>query len=128
MGIESPDPVPGPGELLICTRSTAICASDVHFMDHHDAVPAREPAGMVYDPPPDPDATSSSATSSSAKASPTGRTAPARSPAPWLPPWHRPQRTAPETRGVALTVNFTWTLVRSARHAVPATRSAHDFH
>ena len=28
------DPVPGPGELLLRTVSTAICASDVHFMDH----------------------------------------------------------------------------------------------
>ena len=28
---------------------TAICASDVHFMDHHDAVPAGGTAGMVYD-------------------------------------------------------------------------------
>ena len=36
---ETADPVPGPGELLIRTLSTAICASDVHFMDHHDAVP-----------------------------------------------------------------------------------------
>jgi len=47
---ETPDPVPGPGELLIRTVSTAICASDVHFMDHHDAVPEGGPAGMVYDP------------------------------------------------------------------------------
>jgi len=47
---ETPDPVPGPGELLIRTISTAICASDVHFMDHHDAVPEGGPAGMVYDP------------------------------------------------------------------------------
>src|ERR1700750_1578187 len=28
------DPVPGPGELLLRTLSTAICASDIHFMDH----------------------------------------------------------------------------------------------
>ena len=28
------DPAPGPGELLLKTLSTAICASDVHFMDH----------------------------------------------------------------------------------------------
>ncbi|MDG4668598.1 zinc-binding dehydrogenase [Mycobacterium sp. 236(2023)] len=28
------DPVPGQGELLLKTLSTAICASDVHFMDH----------------------------------------------------------------------------------------------
>ena len=31
---ETADPVPGPGELLLKTLSTAICASDVHFMDH----------------------------------------------------------------------------------------------
>lgn len=28
------DPVPGQGDLLLKTLSTAICASDVHFMDH----------------------------------------------------------------------------------------------
>jgi len=31
---ETEDPVPGPGELLLRRLSTAICASDVHFMDH----------------------------------------------------------------------------------------------
>jgi threonine dehydrogenase-like Zn-dependent dehydrogenase len=31
---EVDDPVPGPGELLLRTLSTAICASDVHFIDH----------------------------------------------------------------------------------------------
>jgi threonine dehydrogenase-like Zn-dependent dehydrogenase len=33
---ETPDPVPGPGELLVRTVSTAICASDIHYMDHPD--------------------------------------------------------------------------------------------
>jgi threonine dehydrogenase-like Zn-dependent dehydrogenase len=33
---ETPDPVPGPGELLLRTVSTAICASDIHYMDHPD--------------------------------------------------------------------------------------------
>jgi threonine dehydrogenase-like Zn-dependent dehydrogenase len=47
---ETADPIPGEGELLLRTLATAICASDVHFMDHHDAVPAGGPAGMVYDP------------------------------------------------------------------------------
>src|SRR5262245_2803788 len=47
---ETADPVAGPGELLVRTISTAICASDVHFMDHHDVVPEGGPAGMVYDP------------------------------------------------------------------------------
>jgi threonine dehydrogenase-like Zn-dependent dehydrogenase len=46
---QTPDPIPGPGELLLRTLSTAICASDVHFMDHHDLVPEGGPAGMVYD-------------------------------------------------------------------------------
>ncbi|MFV8048468.1 zinc-binding dehydrogenase [Mycobacterium sp. 48b] len=31
---EIPDPLPGHGELLLRVLSTAICASDVHFMDH----------------------------------------------------------------------------------------------
>ena len=31
---ETPDPIPGPGHLLLRTLSCAICASDVHFMDH----------------------------------------------------------------------------------------------
>jgi threonine dehydrogenase-like Zn-dependent dehydrogenase len=47
---ETPDPAPGSGEVLVRTISTAICASDVHFMDHHDLVPEGGPAGMVYDP------------------------------------------------------------------------------
>ena len=46
---EAPDPVPGPGELLLRTLSTAICASDVHFMDDHHRIPEGGPAGMVYD-------------------------------------------------------------------------------
>jgi threonine dehydrogenase-like Zn-dependent dehydrogenase len=45
---ETADPVPGDGELLLRTLATAICASDVHFMDHHDAIPAGR-TGMVYD-------------------------------------------------------------------------------
>jgi threonine dehydrogenase-like Zn-dependent dehydrogenase len=31
---ETEDPAPGQGELLLKTLSTAICASDIHFMDH----------------------------------------------------------------------------------------------
>lgn len=45
---ETPDPVPGPGELLLRTLSTAICASDVHFMDHPEYAGAE--LGMCYDP------------------------------------------------------------------------------
>jgi threonine dehydrogenase-like Zn-dependent dehydrogenase len=35
---ETSDPVPGPGQLLVRTLSTAICASDVHFMDHPETI------------------------------------------------------------------------------------------
>ena len=34
---DTADPVPGHGDLLLRTLSTAICASDVHFMDHPEA-------------------------------------------------------------------------------------------
>ena len=36
---ETADPVPGPGELLIKPLSAAICASDVHYMDHPNSAP-----------------------------------------------------------------------------------------
>lgn len=43
------DPVPGPGELLLRIRSTAICASDVHFMDHPE-LGLHDPTGRsLYD-------------------------------------------------------------------------------
>jgi threonine dehydrogenase-like Zn-dependent dehydrogenase len=46
---ETPDPVPGQGELLLKTLSTAICASDVHFMDH-PALAIDDPTGRsLYD-------------------------------------------------------------------------------
>src|SRR6516225_8151772 len=45
---DTPDPIPGPGELLVKTLSTGICASDVHFMDHPELV--AEDLGMLYDP------------------------------------------------------------------------------
>jgi threonine dehydrogenase-like Zn-dependent dehydrogenase len=45
---ETPDPEPGPGELLLRTLSTAICASDVHFMDHPEFA-VHEPTGSLYD-------------------------------------------------------------------------------
>ncbi len=35
---ETADPVPGDGELLLRTLATAICASDVHFMEVPDAL------------------------------------------------------------------------------------------
>ncbi len=34
---ETADPIAGQGDLLLKTLSTAICASDVHFMDHPEA-------------------------------------------------------------------------------------------
>lgn len=46
---ETADPVPGPGELLLRTLSTAVCASDIHYMDHPETV-TNDPSGMfVYD-------------------------------------------------------------------------------
>lgn len=46
----TPDPVPGPGELLLRTLSTAICASDVHFMDHPDLGLHDATGRSLYDP------------------------------------------------------------------------------
>ncbi|BDX33304.1 alcohol dehydrogenase [Mycobacterium antarcticum] len=47
---ETDDPVPGHGELLLKTLSTAICASDVHFMDHPELA-IDDPTGRsLYDP------------------------------------------------------------------------------
>ncbi|MGV0736163.1 zinc-binding dehydrogenase [Mycobacterium syngnathidarum] len=47
---EIADPVPGPGELLVRVLSTAICASDVHFMDHPE-LGLNDPTGRsLYDP------------------------------------------------------------------------------
>jgi len=46
---EIADPVPGPGEVLLRTLSTAICASDVHFMDHPE-MGVDDPTGRsLYD-------------------------------------------------------------------------------
>ncbi len=46
---ETADPEPGPGELLLRTLSTAICASDVHFMDHPELA-IDDPTGRsLYD-------------------------------------------------------------------------------
>lgn len=47
---ETADPVPGHGDLLLKTLSTAICASDVHFMDHPELA-IDDPTGRsLYDP------------------------------------------------------------------------------
>jgi threonine dehydrogenase-like Zn-dependent dehydrogenase len=45
---ETADPVPQEGELLVRTISTAICASDVHYMDHPD--PTDTSGLFVWDP------------------------------------------------------------------------------
>ncbi|HEV7362604.1 MAG TPA: zinc-binding dehydrogenase [Mycobacterium sp.] len=46
---DTADPEPGPGELLLRTLSTAICASDVHFMDHPELA-IDDPTGRsLYD-------------------------------------------------------------------------------
>ncbi len=46
---ETADPVAGQGDLLLKTFSTAICASDVHFMDHPE-VGIDDPTGRsLYD-------------------------------------------------------------------------------
>src|ERR1700759_2900676 len=46
---EIADPTPGPGELLLRTLSTAICASDVHFMDYPE-MGINDPTGRsLYD-------------------------------------------------------------------------------
>lgn len=47
---ETADPVPGDGQLLVKVLSTAICASDVHYMDHPDVVRADTSGMFVYDP------------------------------------------------------------------------------
>ncbi len=46
---ETADPAPGPGEMLLRTLSTAICASDVHFMDHPEVVANDGTGRFVYD-------------------------------------------------------------------------------
>jgi threonine dehydrogenase-like Zn-dependent dehydrogenase len=46
---ETPDPAPGPGELLLRTLSTAICASDVHFIDHPELAVADPTGRSLYD-------------------------------------------------------------------------------
>lgn len=46
---ETADPIAGQGELLLKTLSTAICASDVHFMDHPELA-IDDPTGRsLYD-------------------------------------------------------------------------------
>jgi threonine dehydrogenase-like Zn-dependent dehydrogenase len=51
---DRPDPRPGPGEVVVAMRSTAICGSDLHPYRHPgpaqleaDYVPGHEPAGVI---------------------------------------------------------------------------------
>lgn len=47
---ETTDPTPGPGEILVRTRSCAICASDLHFMDHSHEGDEDDSGLSHYDP------------------------------------------------------------------------------
>jgi threonine dehydrogenase-like Zn-dependent dehydrogenase len=47
---EVPDPTPGPGQILVRTCACAICASDLHFMDHPEAIIANDTGMQRYDP------------------------------------------------------------------------------
>src|ERR1700749_3568660 len=43
------DPVPGPGQVLVRTLATAICASDLHYMDHPEAGADDDSGWWTYD-------------------------------------------------------------------------------
>ena len=45
---ETPDPTPGEGQVLVRTLATALCASDVHFMDHPETIEGD--SRYLYDP------------------------------------------------------------------------------
>jgi threonine dehydrogenase-like Zn-dependent dehydrogenase len=47
---EIPDPTPGPGEILVRTCACAICASDLHFMDHPEAILENDTGMQRYAP------------------------------------------------------------------------------
>ena len=46
---DTADPEPGPGELLLRTLSTGICASDIHFMDNPDVGRTDATGQSLYD-------------------------------------------------------------------------------
>src|ERR671919_957057 len=47
---ELPDPVPGPGQLLVRTIACGICGSDLHFLKYADEMVAlREEMGAMGD-------------------------------------------------------------------------------
>ena len=47
---EVADPTPGPGEILVRTCACAICASDLHFMDHPEAILENDTGMQRYTP------------------------------------------------------------------------------
>jgi threonine dehydrogenase-like Zn-dependent dehydrogenase len=47
---EVADPTPGPGQILVRTCACAICASDLHFMDHPEAILENDTGMQRYDP------------------------------------------------------------------------------
>lgn len=47
---EVPDPVPGPGQVLVETLACGICGSDIHFLQHHERlVEAARESGVSFD-------------------------------------------------------------------------------
>ncbi|MEU9342708.1 zinc-binding dehydrogenase [Streptomyces sp. NPDC048278] len=45
----APDPVPGPGQLLVRSLACGICASDLHYMDHPEAGEDDDSGMSTYD-------------------------------------------------------------------------------
>lgn len=43
-----PDPTPGPGQILVRTRACALCASDLHFMDHPESIKENDTGMQRY--------------------------------------------------------------------------------
>jgi threonine dehydrogenase-like Zn-dependent dehydrogenase len=46
---ETDDPIPGPGQILVRSLACAVCASDLHFMDHPDRVTEDDSGLWNYD-------------------------------------------------------------------------------
>src|SRR5580692_5152901 len=44
------DPVPGPGQVLVRVLACAVCASDLHYMDHPEAGAKADSGWSTYDP------------------------------------------------------------------------------
>ncbi|MGH3298840.1 MAG: hypothetical protein ACRDP7_44315, partial [Trebonia sp.] len=43
------DPVPGPGQVLVRVLACAVCASDLHYMDHPEAGADDDSGWSTYD-------------------------------------------------------------------------------